>query len=154
VGCGARLRQAPVISVSISQDEDNLREALKYSAAMLGELRTSQLSPQKYYELYIQVTAEMGHIEVLPPRHDSQPNAATEPMEHRRVSSPTSGPETGPTQICTSWSNTPAMYYLDCKHTTARPCSTSRNSCAALLLRGAPPQSPTHSFASRGPWGT
>lgn len=32
-------------------DSNNLREALKYSAQMLSELRTSKLSPHKYYEL-------------------------------------------------------------------------------------------------------
>ncbi|KAJ0026356.1 hypothetical protein Pint_09347 [Pistacia integerrima] len=34
-------------------DSNNLREALKYSAQMLSELRTSKLSPHKYYELCI-----------------------------------------------------------------------------------------------------
>lgn len=33
------------------QDANNLRDALKYSAQMLSELRTSRLSPHKYYEL-------------------------------------------------------------------------------------------------------
>jgi len=47
-----------------TQDEDNLREALRYSAAMLGELRTSYLSPQKYYELYMQVFDQLAHLEV------------------------------------------------------------------------------------------
>ena len=47
-----------------AMDEDNLREALRYSAAMLGELRTSYLSPQKYYELYMQVFDELGNLEV------------------------------------------------------------------------------------------
>lgn len=46
------------------QDEDNLREALRYSAAMLGELRTSQLTPQKYFELYMQTFTELQHLEV------------------------------------------------------------------------------------------
>lgn len=32
-------------------DSNNLREALKFSAQLLSELRTSRLSPQKYYEL-------------------------------------------------------------------------------------------------------
>jgi len=31
---------------------------------MLGELRTSYLSPQKYYELYMQVFDELGNLEV------------------------------------------------------------------------------------------
>eukprot|EP00850_Spirogloea_muscicola_P001972 SM000007S20932 [mRNA] locus=s7:955553:962232:+ [translate_table: standard] len=34
-------------------DANNIREALKFSALMLSELRTSKLSPQKYYELCI-----------------------------------------------------------------------------------------------------
>ena len=46
------------------QDEDNLREALRFSAAMLGELRTSQLTPQKYFELYMQTFTELQHLEV------------------------------------------------------------------------------------------
>ncbi len=46
------------------QDEDNLREALRYSAAMLGELRTSLLTPQKYFELYMQAFDELRHLEV------------------------------------------------------------------------------------------
>ena len=46
------------------QDDDNLREALRYSAGMLGELRTSFLTPQKYFELYMQVFDEMRHLEV------------------------------------------------------------------------------------------
>ena len=46
------------------QDEDNLREALRFSAAMLGELRTSLLTPQKYFELYMQAFDELRHLEV------------------------------------------------------------------------------------------
>lgn len=45
-------------------DEDNMREALKFSSAMLGELRTSQLSPQKYYELYMQAFDQLVKLEV------------------------------------------------------------------------------------------
>lgn len=44
-------------------DKCNLHEALKFSAAMLGEFRTSLLSPQKYYELYIKVFDELTHLE-------------------------------------------------------------------------------------------
>eukprot|EP00271_Cylindrocystis_brebissonii_P013678 TRINITY_DN3378_c0_g1_i1.p1 TRINITY_DN3378_c0_g1~~TRINITY_DN3378_c0_g1_i1.p1 ORF type:complete len:854 (+),score=150.46 TRINITY_DN3378_c0_g1_i1:195-2564(+) len=47
-----------------SLDGNNLREALKYSAQMLGELRTSKLSPQKYYELYIRLADELRHLEM------------------------------------------------------------------------------------------
>ena len=45
------------------EDEENLREALRYSAAMLGELRTSSLSPQKYYELYMLVFDQLVNLE-------------------------------------------------------------------------------------------
>lgn len=31
---------------------------------MLGELRTSQLTPQKYFELYMQTFTELQHLEV------------------------------------------------------------------------------------------
>lgn len=34
-------------------DKLNLQEALKHGAALLGELRTNLLSPQKYYELCV-----------------------------------------------------------------------------------------------------
>ncbi|GAQ84640.1 VPS35B VPS35 homolog B [Klebsormidium nitens] len=46
-------------------DSSNLREALKYSAQMLVELRTSKLSPQKYYELYMQTFDELRHLEAF-----------------------------------------------------------------------------------------
>ena len=52
------------------QDDDNLREALRFSAAMLGELRTSLLTPQKYFELYMQAFDELRHLEV---QHSTQP---------------------------------------------------------------------------------
>lgn len=48
-----------------SQDENNLREALKHSAAMLGELRTSLLSPQKYYALYMKTFDELRYLEAF-----------------------------------------------------------------------------------------
>ena len=35
---------------------------------MLGELRTSQLTPQKYFELYMQTFTELQHLEVNPIR--------------------------------------------------------------------------------------
>ena len=46
------------------QDESNLREALKHCTSMLGELRTSALSPQRYYALYMTGTDELRHLEV------------------------------------------------------------------------------------------
>jgi len=46
-------------------DEDNLRDVFKYSSAMLGELRTSLLSPQKYYELYMRAFDELRGLEMF-----------------------------------------------------------------------------------------
>lgn len=40
-----------------------MQEALRHSAALLGELRTSLLGPQKYYELYMQVNDELRSLE-------------------------------------------------------------------------------------------
>lgn len=46
------------------QEESNMDEALRHSAVLLGELRTSLLGPQKYYELYMAVNNEMRDLEV------------------------------------------------------------------------------------------
>ncbi len=46
------------------QEEANIDEALRHSAVLLGELRTSLLGPQKYYELYMAVNNEMRDLEV------------------------------------------------------------------------------------------
>ncbi|CAA6665366.1 unnamed protein product [Spirodela intermedia] len=45
-------------------DTNNLRDALKYSAQMLSELRTSKLSPHKYYELYMRAFDELRKLEM------------------------------------------------------------------------------------------
>lgn len=46
-------------------DANNLREALKYSALMLSELRTSNLSPHKYYDLYMRAFDELRGLEMF-----------------------------------------------------------------------------------------
>ncbi|XP_041017600.1 vacuolar protein sorting-associated protein 35A-like isoform X2 [Juglans microcarpa x Juglans regia] len=46
-------------------DSNNLRDALKYSAQMLSELRTSRLSPHKYYELYMRSFDELRKLEMF-----------------------------------------------------------------------------------------
>ncbi|XP_048331969.2 vacuolar protein sorting-associated protein 35B isoform X2 [Ziziphus jujuba] len=46
-------------------DANNLRETLKYSAQMLSELRTSKLSPHKYYELYMRAFDELRKLEMF-----------------------------------------------------------------------------------------
>ncbi|XP_022256816.1 vacuolar protein sorting-associated protein 35-like isoform X1 [Limulus polyphemus] len=45
-------------------DKSKLMEALKHASNMLGELRTSLLSPKSYYELYMAVTDELRHLEL------------------------------------------------------------------------------------------
>ncbi|KAG2444706.1 hypothetical protein HXX76_001450 [Chlamydomonas incerta] len=44
-------------------EDDNMRDSLKHAAAMLGELRTSQLQPQKYYELYMLAFDQLSYLE-------------------------------------------------------------------------------------------
>ncbi|ESQ45384.1 hypothetical protein EUTSA_v10010136mg [Eutrema salsugineum] len=46
-------------------DSNNLKDVLKFSAQMLSELRTSKLSPHKYYELYIRVSDELRKLEIF-----------------------------------------------------------------------------------------
>lgn len=45
-------------------DKTKLMEALKHASNMLGELRTSLLSPKSYYELYMSVSDELRHLEL------------------------------------------------------------------------------------------
>jgi vacuolar protein sorting-associated protein 35 len=44
-------------------DDSNLKDALKHSSVMLSELRTSRLSPQKYYALFMRACDEMRYLE-------------------------------------------------------------------------------------------
>ncbi|KAL3845003.1 hypothetical protein ACJIZ3_002406 [Penstemon smallii] len=46
-------------------DSNNLKDALKYSAQMLSELRTSKLSPHKYYQLYMRAFDELRKLEIF-----------------------------------------------------------------------------------------
>ncbi|XP_072951157.1 vacuolar protein sorting-associated protein 35B-like isoform X2 [Typha angustifolia] len=46
-------------------DTNNLKDALKFSAQMLSELRTSRLSPHKYYELYMRAFDELRKLEMF-----------------------------------------------------------------------------------------
>ncbi|KAH8918389.1 vacuolar protein sorting-associated protein 35 [Atractiella rhizophila] len=45
-------------------DNDQLMDALKSASTMLGELRTSVLSPKQYYELYMAVFDALRHLSV------------------------------------------------------------------------------------------
>lgn len=46
-------------------DKAKIMDALKHASNMLGELRTSLLSPKSYYELYMKVSDELGHLELF-----------------------------------------------------------------------------------------
>lgn len=46
-------------------DEGSLRDALRCANELLGELRTSLLAPQKYYELYVAVTGELLYLRMF-----------------------------------------------------------------------------------------
>lgn len=45
-------------------DKNKLMEALKHASNMLGELRTSLLSPKQYYELFMAVTDHLRHLDM------------------------------------------------------------------------------------------
>ncbi|XP_043489865.1 vacuolar protein sorting-associated protein 35 isoform X4 [Polistes fuscatus] len=45
-------------------DKMKLMDALKHASTMLGELRTSLLSPKSYYELYMAITDELRQLEL------------------------------------------------------------------------------------------
>lgn len=45
-------------------DKNRLMDGLKCASTMLGELRTSLLSPKSYYELYMAVTDELRFLEI------------------------------------------------------------------------------------------
>lgn len=111
-----------------------MREALRYASAMLGELRTSQLYPQKYYELYMLVFDQLGNLEVrsgttgahgpctrrqsplpslLPPT-DLHWRCWAQNLDACRASSVMSAARAGRTASSTSWSNTQGMCCRDC----------------------------------------
>ncbi|KAK3085900.1 hypothetical protein FSP39_010235 [Pinctada imbricata] len=45
-------------------DKGKLMDGLKHASTMLGELRTSLLSPKSYYELYMFISDELRHLEL------------------------------------------------------------------------------------------
>ncbi|KAJ8340134.1 hypothetical protein SKAU_G00347670 [Synaphobranchus kaupii] len=46
-------------------DKSKLMDALKHASNMLGELRTSMLSPKSYYELYMAISDELHYLEIF-----------------------------------------------------------------------------------------
>lgn len=45
-------------------DKNDFKEAVRYAAQMLNELRTGWLSPKTYYELYLEVFSHLSFLEV------------------------------------------------------------------------------------------
>ena len=46
-------------------DKNKLMDGLKHASSMLAELRTSLLSPKRYYELYMAIYDELRHLELF-----------------------------------------------------------------------------------------
>ena len=46
-------------------DTDSLRDTLRYASSLIGELRTSSLSPRSYYQLYLLACQELHHLQVF-----------------------------------------------------------------------------------------
>ena len=46
-------------------DKGKLMDGLKHASSMLAELRTSLLSPKRYYELYMAIYDELRHLELF-----------------------------------------------------------------------------------------
>lgn len=65
----AKLLQEALANVHVQQGQlrrclaqDHIMDALKAASTMLAELRTSQLSPKQYYELYMAVFDALRHL--------------------------------------------------------------------------------------------
>lgn len=66
-------------------EQENLRDALKYSSNMISELRTSQLSPRFYYELYMSIFQELQVLAAFfadKPRHGRKLTELYESVQH------------------------------------------------------------------------
>eukprot|EP00937_MAST-01D_sp_MAST-1D-sp2_P003658 g3658.t1 len=56
-------QQAFYMKRAMDEKEPNIKQALKFAAEMLRELRTALLTPKNYYELYMRVFDEMRSLE-------------------------------------------------------------------------------------------
>ena len=66
-------------------EQENLRDALKYGSNIVCELRTAQLSPRFYYELYMQIFQELQHLTIFfadKPRHGRKLSELYESVQH------------------------------------------------------------------------
>eukprot|EP01084_Bolivina_argentea_P140784 247437_1 len=59
--CEAVRRNAFYMQQSL--DSENLHDALRHASTMINELRTSKLYPTRYYEVYMNVTNQLSHLE-------------------------------------------------------------------------------------------
>lgn len=50
--------------MKLSIDKGRMMDALNHASSFLGELRTSNLTPKEYYQLYITVTDQLRHLVV------------------------------------------------------------------------------------------
>lgn len=50
--------------MKLSIDKGRMMDALNHASTILGELRTSNLAPKEYYQLYIAVTDQLRHLVV------------------------------------------------------------------------------------------
>ncbi|XP_014246771.1 vacuolar protein sorting-associated protein 35 isoform X2 [Cimex lectularius] len=52
------------LDMKLNLDDGKLMDALKQATVMLSELRTSNLSPKNYYELYMTISDQLRHLEL------------------------------------------------------------------------------------------
>uniref|UniRef100_A0A1L8DVU9 Vacuolar protein sorting-associated protein 35 n=1 Tax=Nyssomyia neivai TaxID=330878 RepID=A0A1L8DVU9_9DIPT len=64
LGDAIQVVQTQAFQMKCCLDKGRLMDALKGASMMLGELRTSLLSPKSYYELYMAITDELRHLEI------------------------------------------------------------------------------------------
>lgn len=55
----------PNTLMKLAIDNDRMMDALNHASSMLNQLRTSNLSPKQYYELYINLTDELRHLVIF-----------------------------------------------------------------------------------------
>jgi len=77
--CASVKKQAFYMNKAI--EGDNLKDALRYAALLLGELRTGELQPQRYFELYMQVFDHMALLQSWFQEQSSKLNSLSELYE-------------------------------------------------------------------------
>eukprot|EP01064_Diplonema_japonicum_P018104 TRINITY_DN267_c3_g1_i1.p1 TRINITY_DN267_c3_g1~~TRINITY_DN267_c3_g1_i1.p1 ORF type:complete len:819 (+),score=298.31 TRINITY_DN267_c3_g1_i1:47-2458(+) len=62
---GLRAVEGHAVAMKDAIEARNLQDVLKFASLMLAELRTSHLTPQNYYELYVRVSDELTYLEIF-----------------------------------------------------------------------------------------